>query len=117
MFGQNDNLSLHCSSLTQLSIHSQWQSTVFETPLIADIIDGWIDWLIDYLLFNVQQHIFFAYSGREQVQQYLIYIYIYINTGRAYTSEATIVDCHWECIESCVVFHGYSTRVNQVWKE
>ena len=47
--------------------------------------------MIDYLLFNVQQQIFYAYSGREQVQQYLIYICIEIQEGLTHPRQRLLI--------------------------
>lgn len=56
-----------------------------------------IDRLYDWLLLNIQQRIFYAFSGREQVQQFLIIIQKW---GRDRAIGTKTFYCHWKNMES-----------------
>jgi hypothetical protein len=50
------------------------------------------------LLLNIQQAVFQLYSGREQVQQYLITTFVYRNKG-GMDQPGKAFDYHWKSLE------------------
>ena len=58
-----------------------------------------IDWLMIYLLLNVQQQMCHAYSGRGQMQHYKkkLHVHIYRNEGGIKQNTHTHIEMREEC--------------------